>query len=351
MELASRAEWVTGEEIMQGGILPWILGQACHKKFLKAYMLGGKREIMDFSQLSCWPKYPSPLANYREHVKSAMSPFWDWDKILNIPELRQKIFDTKMELNRVEQLSALSPEQKKRAEDLRHYCNSLQRELTILAQLDLNAQRNVISMVANSNDKIISGMDKKKYIAETTWELMKTEAVYLIDGIPILENDLSSWTFYFCYEMYEAHQKREWEKKGKKYDLFTIGKRYKKRLGEMWFQRIEVEKWMSHQHNGKRGTSGVEESRKVKIKLPASVWAGKKAKIVFREMREKYADEVIAYVLVVLMEETKTAAGRLFYEDDIESQKIEELDVRSFQRKIDTLLDKFNKLYIFISLE
>ena len=44
MELASQAEWVTGEEIMQGGILPWILGQACHEKFLKALCLEGSEK-------------------------------------------------------------------------------------------------------------------------------------------------------------------------------------------------------------------------------------------------------------------------------------------------------------------
>lgn len=155
MGTISRSDWITGEEIMQGGVLAPSLGMACHEGILKAYMpeFGDKREIMDFPQLKCWPKYPSPLENHRNHIKSASSSFWDWDKILKIPELQQEISDIERQLSEIDGFPVLSEEQKQLSKELNHNYLKLQRELKIKTQPNPHARRKAVSMIARANEK------------------------------------------------------------------------------------------------------------------------------------------------------------------------------------------------------
>ena len=79
----------------------------------------------------------------------------------------------------------------------------------------------------------------------------------------------------------------------------------------------------------------------IPVNVPASLWAGKTAKVAFKNLEGEFAEEIIAYILVEKMKHAKTEAGSLFYPDDGEYK-----ENSVYVKKINTLLEKANGLYL-----
>lgn len=94
-------------------------------------------------------------------------------------------------------------------------------------------------------------------------------------------------------------------------------------------------------------SSGNEERTFITVNVPASLWAGKSPKAIFAILSEKdFAPEVIAHVLLEKAGGiSKTDAGRLFSQEDID--KGVEQEPRTYQRKMDALLNEANSKYSF----
>jgi len=78
----------------------------------------------------------------------------------------------------------------------------------------------------------------------------------------------------------------------------------------------------------------------IPVNVPASMWAGKPFAEAFRCLHGKYANEIIAKILIEKMGCEKTQAGLLFYPDDGNYK-----ENRTYQRKIDTLINEANRRY------
>jgi hypothetical protein len=85
----------------------------------------------------------------------------------------------------------------------------------------------------------------------------------------------------------------------------------------------------------------------IPINIPASLWAGKTPEAIFTVLsKEKFAPEVIAYIIMEKVGGiSKTDTGRMFYQKEI--SKGIELDNRTYQRKIDDLLEEAKSKYLF----
>lgn len=90
-------------------------------------------------------------------------------------------------------------------------------------------------------------------------------------------------------------------------------------------------------------------NKKIIVNVDPSIWAGIAKERAFSALREYgFSDEVIAFILVKKLAIAKAEAGRLFYQSEI--ARGDERDISTYTRKIDNLLDKANKMYVFTFL-
>ena len=80
----------------------------------------------------------------------------------------------------------------------------------------------------------------------------------------------------------------------------------------------------------------------IPVNVPASLWAGKPFEVAFKNLEGKFAEEVIALILVEQMGCDKKAAGAFFYPDDGDYK-----EDRTYQRKIDRLIESAKTRYSF----
>jgi hypothetical protein len=77
--------------------------------------------------------------------------------------------------------------------------------------------------------------------------------------------------------------------------------------------------------------------------VPPSLWAGKPYQVAFKNLKDKFGEGVIAYILVEKMRCPKTEAGHIIYYPNDGNYK----EDRTYQRKIDALIAETNRLYSF----
>jgi len=83
----------------------------------------------------------------------------------------------------------------------------------------------------------------------------------------------------------------------------------------------------------------------VRVNVPASLWAGKPPRDAFKNLKGKFSDAVITYILVKKMGCTKTDAGRYF--DPEAMKKGDEKDAGTYQRATNERLKEITALYTF----
>lgn len=92
-----------------------------------------------------------------------------------------------------------------------------------------------------------------------------------------------------------------------------------------------------------------EKPQRIPVNIPPSLWAGLKPSVIFENLQENYAHEVIAYILVKKGGLDKTNAGRLFYQEEINNDIVHE--PTTYRRKIKSLLDDCKKHYVLSFIE
>jgi hypothetical protein len=394
-----QSKWITGEQIMnEHGEAAADLGQACHNGIFNAYLANSPYQIHDISKVDRIPQYPPIGIDSREYVQRGENVQWDWDKITGRGERHIELLKTdrvlgfvwvvweskgtRSLLSRVEPLppcdlnfprqcvaryddnsprlfqskSLFDPLIKQlkeysfaQLEQIRKELLEKRRCLYVEASLGMYVSpytRLQAELLMNENGDY--GPEIYSKSEKFAWEiLMPTRCLWLIDGETITDKDAEGRLFHFDFAMFRRFAEKIYNNP----PLASIINTYKDYLGAMWFKRIEVDAWLGTSATPEtvpetvppvgQGTDQADVER-ITVNIPSSLWAGKTAKTIFNVLRERYADEIIAYILVKKIGTPKTDAGRFFYPDDGE-----EREAKTYRDKINSLLEKVDQLYTF----
>ena len=281
-------DWITGEELMREySIVPVELGSACFGRELTAYFQAGWGPIYEISKLDRVPKYPPPGVDRMDHVRRSESVRWDWEDILQVSEKRT-------ELDQCEQLlryavavckekypQTLLPEISSILfllsylpceEMISYFCKtnplndytfeqlsefitvleskrtSLYGEIYRLTAPHLDARIAAECIMADLNtSKVGYGKDLHTPAETFAWQTLMPIAYYwLSDGQMQTDGDLEGRLFCFDFDMFLFRFQKGLTDVGKeKASIKLVVASYEKHLKEMWFQRTEVEAWVT----------------------------------------------------------------------------------------------------------